>query len=109
MPIFSSTGGTIPSLSSSNPASKCSGRTSGLPCSDASSFARCTASCAFTVNLSQRMGIQLFLFATICDCAFHARLLSTCLPQATSGKQQAAITELFQDLDLLSKAQRRQP
>ena len=57
MPIFSSTGGTMPSRSSSSAASKCSGSNSGLPCSDASSFARCTASCALTVNLSQRIAI----------------------------------------------------
>jgi hypothetical protein len=29
-----------------------------LPCSEASSFARWTASCALTVNLSQRMGMD---------------------------------------------------
>src|ERR1700746_2537592 len=57
MPIFSRTGGTMPSLSSSRAASRWMGRSSGLPCSEASSFARWTASCAFTVNLSQRIGM----------------------------------------------------
>src|SRR5215469_6358389 len=57
MPIFSKIGGTMPSLSSNSAARKCSGNSSGLPCSEASWFARCTASCAFTVNLSQRIAM----------------------------------------------------
>src|SRR5205814_706188 len=40
-------------------ASKCSGCSSGFPCSDASWLARCTASCAFIVNLSQRIAIDI--------------------------------------------------
>src|ERR1700674_3191888 len=59
MPIFSSTGGTMPSRSSTRAASRCTGASSGLPCSEASSFARWTASCALTVNLSQRMAMTL--------------------------------------------------
>src|SRR5581483_1113104 len=35
------------------------GCSSGLPCSEASWLARWTASCAFTVNLSQRMGMTI--------------------------------------------------
>src|SRR5579863_9737008 len=62
MPIFSSTGETIPSLSSSRAASRCTGSSSGLPCSEARSFARWTASCALTVNLSQRMGMVVLYF-----------------------------------------------
>src|SRR5580658_2903778 len=58
MPIFSSTGATIPSRSSTSAASKCTGTSSELPCSEASSLARWTASCAFTVNLSQRIAIN---------------------------------------------------
>ncbi len=57
MPIFSNTGGTMPSLSSSSAASRWTGNSSGLPCSEASWLARWTASCALTVNLSQRMGM----------------------------------------------------
>ena len=57
MPIFSSTGGTIPSASRTSDASRCTGRISGLPCSEANSTDFCTASCAFNVNLSQRMAI----------------------------------------------------
>src|ERR1700730_5236194 len=34
------------------------GSSSGLPCSEASSFARWTASCALTVNLSQRIAME---------------------------------------------------
>src|SRR5579872_35058 len=63
MPIFSSTGGTMPSLSSSSAASRWIGRSSGLPCSEASWFARWTASCALTVNLSQRMGMDVSLLS----------------------------------------------
>src|SRR6185503_17112421 len=58
MPIFSSTGCTIPSLSSSSAASRWSGNSSGLPCSEARSLPRCTASCAFTVSFSQRIAIR---------------------------------------------------
>src|SRR5579862_7058117 len=58
MPIFSSTGRIMPSLSSSSAASKCRGNSSGLPCSEASSLPRCTASCAFTVSFSQRIAIR---------------------------------------------------
>src|SRR5579864_8611421 len=79
MPIFSSTGGTIPSLSSSSAASRWMGRSSGLPCSEASSFARWTASCALTVNLSQRIGMGNLGFGNCeilivqqFDCAFIA-------------------------------------
>src|SRR3981081_1090613 len=61
MPIFSSTGGTMPSRSSTRAASRCTGVSSGLPCSEASSFARWTASCALTVNLSQRMAMTSLL------------------------------------------------
>src|SRR5713101_7763060 len=58
MPIFSSTGGTMPSLSSTKAANRCTGSSSGLPCSEARSLARCTASCAFNVNLSQRIAMM---------------------------------------------------
>src|SRR6267378_976819 len=61
MPIFSSTGETMPSRSSTRAASRCAGASSGLPCSEASSFARWTASCALTVNLSQRMAMMSLL------------------------------------------------
>src|SRR5271166_4043298 len=57
MPIFSRTGATMPSLSSTSAASRWSGASSELPCSEASSFARWTASCAFTVNFSQRIAM----------------------------------------------------
>src|ERR1700722_15910675 len=62
MPTFSSTGGTMPSLSSSRGASRWSGSSSGLPCSEARPFARCPASWALTVNLSQRMGMGVLYF-----------------------------------------------
>ena len=48
---------TMPSRSSSSAARMCTGCSSGLPCSLARSFARCMASCAFTVNLSQRIAM----------------------------------------------------
>src|SRR3977135_2260268 len=63
MPIFSRTGGTMPSLSSRSAASRWTGNSSGLPCSEASSFARWTASCALTVNLSQRIGMVIPTFS----------------------------------------------
>src|SRR5882762_1601875 len=57
IPIFSSTGGTIPSPSCTMAASRCTGNTSGLPFSEADSTPFCTASCAFNVNLSQRIAM----------------------------------------------------
>src|SRR6476661_9909158 len=45
-------------ISSSSAASRWSGNSSGLPCSEARSLPRCTASCAFTVSFSQRIAIR---------------------------------------------------
>src|SRR5688572_18219476 len=47
----------MPSRSTARAASRCTGRISGLPLSVASELADCTASCAFSVNLSQRIAI----------------------------------------------------
>src|SRR6202049_996331 len=47
----------MPSLSSTSAAKRCTGINSGLPFSDARLLARWTASCALTVNLSQRIAI----------------------------------------------------
>src|ERR1700733_2438919 len=58
-PTFCSTGTIMPSLSSSSAASMCNGVSSGLPCSSARLVAAWTASCDFTVNLSQRIAILL--------------------------------------------------
>ena len=58
-PIRRSTGATTPSLSSSSAARRWIGSSSGFPFSVASSLARCTASCDFTVNFSQRIAINI--------------------------------------------------
>src|SRR5437016_10447550 len=57
-PSLESTDTTMPSRSSNSEANTCTGSNSGLPCCEARSFACWIASCAFTVNLSQRIAMS---------------------------------------------------